>query len=298
MTVSASPGKRHSYVGLPAGWEHVSASGPGPFITREDVRAPDGTLVRWQSRGHRKQRSSVWIGVLFAIGSTCFAVAAIASQWASTSRPAIGVTFFVGSIFFTAAAYLQYAEAANVPHSYSSAGRRRWRPASWEPRRIDWLATSIQFAGTILFNVSTFEGMKRGLDAQESNLRVWTPDVFGSICFLVASELAFAETCHRWVCARGRSLPWRIAALNLLGSIAFGVAAVATLVEPSDDEPVSAAVGNAGTAVGAICFLAGALLLIVEARRTSAQTIQPTGRGNHDGPSARHDPGGTVERRG
>jgi hypothetical protein len=274
MTVSAPPGKRHSYVGLPAGWERVSASGPGPFVTREDVRTADGTLLRWQSRTHRKQRSGIWIGVLFALGSTCFAVAAIASQWAAASRPAIGVTFFVGSIFFTAAAYLQYAEAANVPHSYRPARRRRWRPVSWEPRRIDWLATSIQLAGTILFNISTFEGMKRGFDARESDLRVWTPDAFGSICFLAASELAFAETCHRWICLRGRSLSWLIAALNLAGSIAFGVAAVASIVEPADDEPVSAAISNAGTAVGAICFLAGALLLIVEARRA----VEPSTR--------------------
>jgi hypothetical protein len=274
--MTASPRKRHSYIELPAGWERVAASGPGLFVTSEDVRSPDGRLVRWRSRAHRKQRSGAWIGVLFAVGSTCFAVAAIASMWASAPRAAIGLTFFVGSVFFTAAAYLQYAEAANVPHRLDAgARRRRRRPASWEPRRIDWLATSVQFAGTILFNVSTFEGMRRGFDARETNLRVWAPDAFGSICFLVASELAFAETCHRWVCLRGRSREWRIAALNLAGSIAFGVAAVASLVDPRDDEPVSAAVSNVGTAIGAICFLAGALLLIAEARAARTTDHQP-----------------------
>jgi YrhK-like protein len=149
------------------------------------------------------------------------------------------------------------------------AATRRWRPASWEPRRIDWLAATVQLIGTLLFNVSTFEGMKRGLSAREANLRVWAPDAFGSIAFLVASELAFAETCHRWFCIRRRSVAWRIAALNLLGSIAFGVAAIAAIVEPSNDEPVSAAVSNAGTAAGAICFLGGGLLLIAQARRGS-----------------------------
>jgi hypothetical protein len=226
-------------------------------------------LVAAVGDGAPARRTATWrMGALFALGSSCFAVAAIASQWASAPRPAIGVTFFVGSILFTAAAYLQYSEAVN--HGGRAAAHRRWRPASWEPRRIDWLASSVQLAGTVLFNVSTFEGMKRGFDARETNLRVWAPDAFGSICFLVASELAFAGTCRRWFCLRPRSRSWQIAAANLLGSIAFGVAAVASIIMPAHDEPVSAAVSNAGTAVGALCFLAGALLLIADARRVSA----------------------------
>jgi hypothetical protein len=198
----------------------------------------------------RPDRVSWWMGMLFAVGSLCFALAAIVSQRASAPRPAIGVMYFVGSIFFTMAAYLQ------------------WRPASWQPRRIDWLASTIQLAGTLFFNVSTFAGMRHGFDARQSDLRVWTPDVFGSICFLVSSELGYAAVCHRWFCVRARSLSWRIAALNLVGSIAFGVSAVTSLIEPSTQEPVSAAIANAGTAVGALCFLAGGLMLLPEAAQS------------------------------
>ena len=79
--------------------------------------------------------------------------------------------------------------------------------------------------------------------------------------------LAFAEVCHRWVCFRRRSLSWSIVALNLLGSIAFGVSAVASLVEPASGEPVSARIANSGTWVGGVCFLVGALLLMPEAAR-------------------------------
>jgi hypothetical protein len=217
-----------------------------------------------------------WIGVGFALGSVCFALAAIASQWASASRPAIGVTFFVGSIFFTAAAYLQFWEAVNVERGpLHRRSAHRLRPASWEPRRIDWLATLIQLAGTVFFNLSCFQGMKHGLDVKQANRRVWAPDALGSICFLVASECAFAEVCGRWVCLRGRSSTWRIVALNMLGSIAFGVAAVASLVEPSSAEPVSAAIENAGTAIGALCFLCGALMLIPEAASKSEEAVRP-----------------------
>jgi hypothetical protein len=194
------------------------------------------------------------MGLLFAVGSTCFAAGAIASQWASAPRPAIGVTFFVGSIFFTVAAFLQ-----------------------WQPRRIGWSASAIQFAGTLFFNVSTFAGMKHGFDAHQTNLRVWTPDVFGSVCFLVSSELAYADVCPRWFCLRWRSPSWQIAALNLVGSIAFGISAATSLIEPSTQEPVSAAIANAGTAVGALCFLAGAVLLVPDAARAEQRDFIRSG---------------------
>jgi hypothetical protein len=216
--------------------------------------------------------------VLFAVGSICFLVASMISQWASVPRDGIGVTFFVGSLFFTTAAYLQYAEAVNVDRGPARHGRERWRPASWEPARIDWLASAVQFVGTLLFNVSTFEAMKRGLDTQQSNLRVWTPDALGSICFLVASMLAFAEVCHRWTCVRRRALSWWIVALNLFGSVAFGVSAAAALIEPSTNEPVSAAIANAGTSLGAACFLVGAVLLLPEARAHEAAPAEGSTR--------------------
>jgi len=207
------------------------------------------------------------MSVLFSLGSLCFAVAAIASQWASSSRPSIDVTFFVGSLLFTSAAYLQYSEAVNVERDPLAQGRRvRWRPVSWEPLRIDWLASLIQLVGTIFFNISTFTAMKHGLTTHQVNARVWAPDVLGSICFLLSSELAYAEVCHKWICLRGRSLSWRIVALNLLGSIAFGVAAIASLTEPASGEPVSARIANGGTALGGVCFLIAALALMPEAR--------------------------------
>ena len=207
------------------------------------------------------------MAVLFVLGSACFAAGGVAAQWGSSaSVSAIGVVFFVGSIFFTSAAYLQYAEAVNAERTLGAAPpRRTWRLASWEPKRIDWLASLVQLVGTVFFLVTTFTGMKIGFTTHQYNHRVWAPDAFGSVAFLIASELAFAEVCHRWACFRRRSLSWSIVALNLMGSIAFGVSAIASLVEPSSGEPVSARIANAGTSLGGICFLLGALLLIPEA---------------------------------
>ena len=296
------------YAQVPEGWTRVSASGPGPFVTSEVVRAPDGTEHRWESRRHRKrapahdpdaragasQRSvwwrprerGWWMAVLFVIGALCFTAGGIASQWAATPRPAIGVTFFVGSLFFTSAAYLQYSEAVNVERRMATRKhhRVRWRPASWEPKRIDWLATLVQLIGTLLFNVSTFAAMNTDLTTHQSNRRVWAPDAFGSIAFLIASELAYAEVCHRWICFRNRTLSWKIVALNMLGSIAFGISAVASLIEPSSGEPVAAHIANAGTSVGGICFLIGALLLMPEAAAEEGATAGGPPRDGHAAP--------------
>jgi hypothetical protein len=66
------------------------------------------------------------------------------------------------------------------------------------------------------------------------------------------------------VCFKNRTLSWWIVALNMFGSIAFGVSAVTSLIVPSTDEPVSAAIANATTALGALCFLIGGVLLLPE----------------------------------
>ena len=280
------------YVKVPDGWERVSEDGPGPFVTREVFRRPDGTEVRWRSRAHRKasparqlpraeepvwwrpRRRSWWMAVLYAMGSLCFTIGGVASQWGSASRPWIGVTFFVGSLFFTSAAYLQYSEAVNVDHDVGPPMQRsRWRPASWEPRRIDWVSAVVLLIGTVFFNVTTFTALNTDLTTKQADARVWAPDAFGCVAFLISSELAYAEVCHRWVCFRRRSLSWVIVALNMLGSIAFAVSAVASFVEPASGEPVSARITNAGTTLGAVCFFIGALLLMPELAREERAAV-------------------------
>ena len=100
--------------------------------------------------------------------------------------------------------------------------------------------------------------------ATQAHRLVWVPDVLGSICFLVASGLAWSEVSHGWWSWHARSLSWRIAALNLAGSIAFGVSAVASKIVTTTGEPRNIMLVNLGTAVGGLCFLVGALLLLPE----------------------------------
>ena len=200
------------------------------------------------------------------VGSACFALGAVPGYVSLVGLGADGVTFFVGSIFFTSAAALQYLEAVNTAPGMAPE-RTGTRYVSWEPRRIDWLATSIQLVGTVFFNISTFRAMIDGFDAGPDDLLSWRPDALGSVCFLVASWLAFAEAGHRWISWRPHDLGWVIAALNLAGSIFFGLSAIGAYVLPSTGELLDASLANSGTFLGAICFLVGAALLIPEASR-------------------------------
>jgi YrhK-like protein len=290
----AAASSRSSSLDLPRGWTSVAAAGPGPFVTRETFRRPDGAVVTWTSRQQRKRHSLLdtgqgstwwapgavgwWIGVLFAVGSLCFALGAAPRFVDAVGVAADGVTFFVGSLFFTAAACLLYLEVANasrVPAGVEAPERRRL--LTWEPHRIDWWAALVQLVGTVLFNVSTFDAMQEHLSASQANRLVWTPDAFGSICFLVASGLAWAEVSHGLWSWRPRSLSWLIAALNLAGSIAFGASAVASHVVPASDQPRNVTLMNLGTFVGALCFLIGAVLLLPERTRDDARSVPQSG---------------------
>jgi hypothetical protein len=103
-----------------------------------------------------------------------------------------------------------------------------------------------------------------GLTTRQQNLRIWTPDMIGSACFLVASWLALAEVCHgRW-CVRRGDVSWSVAAINLLGSVFFGLAALAAFVRPATGDLLSASIANGGIFLGALCFFWGARLLLVE----------------------------------
>jgi len=230
------------------------------MVVSEEERSA-ATGIWW-----RPDRLAWWTGVLFAIGSLLFLIPAVAAL--SSSADWIGVTFFAGSIFFTTAALLQLAASSEVPHRRRPHEERRLlRPRAWLPHTVDWVAASIQFGGTLLFNINTFNAMDRALSTQQVNVRVWAPDMIGSGCFLAASLLAFANVEHAWLSFRPRDLDWWIAFVNLLGSLAFGAAAVASYVRPSTGSALDDAIANGGTAAGAAMFLIGAVLLLPQADR-------------------------------
>ena len=268
----------------------VPDGGVGPFMTFVDHVRPDGVVARWGSRRHRKHLQGAstvgstwwaprarewWIAVLFAVGSLLFALGAVPSYAAAVGGRWDALTFFIGSLFFTAAGFLTYREAVDAGPQDSSARRRRFFVL--QPRRIDWLATAVQLAGTLYFNISTGNALRVDLTATAAHQHVWRPDAVGSICFLVASTLAWFEVCHGWTGWQPRSWSWWITLLNLIGSIAFGVSAVAGYINPATGQLHNAERSNLGTFIGAVCFLAGALLLLPErTEEVSGPVTAPT----------------------
>jgi drug/metabolite transporter (DMT)-like permease len=181
-----------------------------------------------------------WIGVLFMVGSTAFALGS-APFYAELVEPdLVGITFFVGSIFFTTASLLQLKQTPRID-------------------RLDWWACVVQFVGTLFFNVTTFTAMNDALSTAQEDIRVWAPDTLGSACFLVASGLALAAVWGR------RGPDRRIAWLNMLGSVFFGIAAVASWVVPDTGELLNTEATNTFTFLGAVCFFVGAWLMSREA---------------------------------
>ena len=206
-----------------------------------------------------------WIAVLFAVGSMLFAIGAVPGYASAVGARSDSVTFFIGSVFFTSAGFLTYREAVEAGQQGLDGARRRF--FAYQPRRIDWWASAVQLAGTLFFNISTANAVRLNLSAHAAHQHVWRPDAFGSICFLVASTLAWFEVCRGWAGWRPRSWSWWIALLNLVGSVAFGVSAVAGYINPSTGQIHNAERSNLGTLVGALCFLAGAVLLCPERTR-------------------------------
>jgi hypothetical protein len=213
--------------------------------------------VSTEGRSHIRGR---WIAWLFIVGSSLFALGAVPIYADAVGLRFCAVTFFVGSLFFTCAAFLQYREAVDALPAVGD--MRRHSFWVWAPRNLGWLAGAVQLAGTLWFNWSTGNALRVNLGAVLTDQRVWRPDALGSIAFLIASGLALRDAGRGVVPGRRKPLAWKIGVVNLVGSVAFGVSAVAAFVVPSSGEVRNAELSNLGTLVGAVCFLIGAILLL------------------------------------
>ncbi len=213
------------------------------------------------------------MGALFMIGAFCFALGSFPLYFDNVDAEVTAVTFFVGSIFFTSAASLQFHEAVGAPTGVEPGAPPPLGYRSFlglEPHRIDWWASAVQLVGTVFFNVSTFSATRSDLSLQQERHLIWAPDVWGSVCFLIASWLAYSEVAPRLWARPERTIGRWISALNLLGSVAFGVAAVASRYLHSTGEIANLSLTNLGTFLGAVCFFTGAALLPVESARETS----------------------------
>jgi len=204
------------------------------------------------------------MALFFALGSTCFLVGPFPGYVQLVGARADGITFFVGSILFTAGGAVQI-----------------W--LGWPDRRspgegrAGWWAAIVKSAGTLFFNVSTYQAMHTVLTSPGYDRLVWRPDWRGSICFLLSGAIAYRASRRRGpLPVRGGAGWWQPAA-NLVGCIFFGIAAVAGYVVPATGSMLDQAAANWNTALGAACFLACAL----DTLHTDEASKMPIGRRLH-----------------
>ena len=102
------------------------------------------------------------IAVGFAAGSACFFIGPFPGFVQVVGSEADAAVFFAGSVLFTFAAGLELREGTV----------RRGRRWGADP---SWWSAAVEFAGTLLFNVSTFSALQDSLSTQQENRLVWAP---------------------------------------------------------------------------------------------------------------------------
>ncbi|MEM8603667.1 MAG: hypothetical protein AAGF24_07505 [Cyanobacteria bacterium P01_H01_bin.121] len=272
----------------------IQATGPWPFITQRIYQHIDESMTVWRSREHRKglskpqkrhpiatlvwqclwlpQTLNWWIGIIFALGANLFIAGSVVSlnptladAWSLNSM-AINAIFFTGSIPFTIAAYLQLFQAANArplsPHGEHMAPRRVVF-LEWRPHDIGWLSCALQFPGTLLFNLNTFDAFLPSLDWLQQDLEIWIPNLVGSLLFLLSGYCAFVETCHAHWAFKPRDLSWWLTLINGLGCICFMISALFAFVTPHASS-AAVTISLEFTLFGATAFLIGSLLMLPE----------------------------------
>ncbi|MGF7124381.1 hypothetical protein AB4Z09_25925 [Rhodococcus sp. TAF43] len=195
--------------------------------------------------------------LLFALGSAPVLAPALGTATANTA-------FFVGSWFFTYAAFIQLVLSGAATTTDTDTGK----PAI----RAEWLAAATQFLGTVLFNISTGAALHAHTIAGEKHL-VWTPNAEGSIAFLISSYLAILMLVRAKNYWAPRSLDWQSAWFNALGSLAFGLSAAGAFITQSGSVE-DASLANAGTFVGALFFFAASVIFLGKPRRPAPEPVE------------------------
>jgi hypothetical protein len=240
------------------------------------VVSHEGTQPKAERAWYRfwaPQRISWWIALLFLIGSALFTLGGFLATYPNTLSAELHTAvflnnvFFVGSLFFTAAAYLQLLEAVNADVAEVDRVDLRhpeWRWFVWRPKNAGYLASLIQLVGAVFFNFNTADAMLSGLTWAEEDLLIWTPNILGCLCFLAASYLALVEVSHGFWSFQPRSVSWWIAIINLVGSLGFQISAIFSIGLPVSEPAGWTWFSNFFTFLGGLGFLVGSYLLFPE----------------------------------
>lgn len=271
----------YSFPDHPETWERKGIRSLGRFITELELIDETGQHIRWNARRHRKglgpltnetaaeiesltQHLNRPIALRFILGASLFFIAAVLGLLDVGSAFLQNTIYFIGSIFFTLAGYLQYVQSINNSEDiHLRSELRRWRWLAWQPGRVDFWVVFSQLLGTLAFNFNTFDAFLSHTPTGEL-LGIGIPDMFGSILFMISGTLGVVEFNHRLILWPSRSLQSWITLINFWGCALFMVSAVITpitFVDPSVWSDLSS-VGT--TAAGALAFLTSSVMMLYE----------------------------------
>src|SRR3954452_4091957 len=106
------------------------------------------------------------MGYGYALGSVCFVLGSTPLYFDHVDAAVTAATFFVGSLFFTTAASVQTWTSRTTLPLFSR-----------HPDRVGWWSASVQWVGTLEFNVSTFAATIVGLTSAQEKRLVWWPGI-------------------------------------------------------------------------------------------------------------------------
>lgn len=278
----------------PPDWTLKTERGGGQFTSRVTWLLPDGGSATWASRAARKRgrievrardgalrvaalvhpatatrlRRLNWVtAIAFTVGGLLFALGALVAEVGSGDALSAASIYLLGGVFFSTGGYASLLGAINGPRVLERDGTLRsegWRWWSYEPMRIEWLATFVLFAGTLAFGVSLVDSFLEGLSTQQTNRLIWSPEMIGCVMFLISGHLSMVEVCDGRPRLLPRQLDWWIVAVNQLGSLLFFISALAGFTSPETGGVINVDVANWGTFGGALCFAIGGILQAFE----------------------------------
>ena len=212
----------------------------------------------------RPARLNAAVAWLFIVGSACFVLGSVPGYVDAVGGRVDGVTYFIGSLFFTSASLGQLLQTQSPGMTgVDEPGQHVPTPVRWLAWLVHdrtWLAAATQFPGTLFFNVSTAVALVHNLSVEEQDQYVWRPDFYGSTLFLVASAFAILAL-GRGLRLSPRAYAWWIAWVNMVCSVLFMFSALAIYVAPGSGDLIDSQVSILGTLLGAVCFLVGAALM-------------------------------------
>lgn len=192
----------------------------------------------------------------FMIGSTFFAIGSAPGLAEKLGTHNANVSFFIGSWFFTTAAFMQLQLSGKMRNESGAL-------------RAVWLTASTQFFGTLLFNLST--GMALEAKTRTANIDfVWAPNAEGSAAFLISGAFALLVLVRSGNFFGPVNVDWSSAWVNMLGCIAFGLSAVGAVILTSGST-LNGQLATWGTFIGAICFFVASMVALPTAMRQRRQ---------------------------